>query len=135
MPRHPRPSAERDGIFLAALAEGLSVTAATGRANYVRSVVYVRRAKDQDFAAAWDAALEAGTDALEDEARRRAHDGVEEPVHYKGEVCGTIRRYSDLLLIFLLKARRPDKYRERTSVDHSGTVTLDMLVRASFGVS
>ena len=32
---------------------------------------------------------------------------------YKGAVCGHVRRYSDTLLMFLLKAHRPEKYRER----------------------
>jgi hypothetical protein len=41
---------------------------------------------------------------LEDEALRRAKDK------------------SDTLLIFLLKARRPEKYKDRISTEHSGTV-------------
>ncbi len=44
-------------------------------------------------------------------------EGVEEPVGwYKGVPGGTVRRYSDVLLMFLLKALRPEKYRERVEV-------------------
>lgn len=50
---------------------------------------------------------------LEEEARRRAVEGVEEPVFHKGEVCGVITKYSDTLLIFLMKGAMPEKYRER----------------------
>jgi hypothetical protein len=57
------------------------------------------------------------TEALETEARRRAQFGVEEPVYYQGQRVDTIRRFSDTLLIFLLKARRPEVYRER--FDHT----------------
>ena len=32
------------------------------------------------------------------------------------------RDKSDTLLIFLLKARRPEKYKDRVSTEHSGTV-------------
>jgi hypothetical protein len=32
---------------------------------------------------------------------------------------------SDTLAIFLLKAHRPEKYRERYDVKHSGALTLD----------
>lgn len=46
------------------------------------------------FAAEWDEAVDEGTDVLEDVAFRRAVDG------------------SDRLLIFLLKARRPEKFRD-----------------------
>jgi hypothetical protein len=59
---------------------------------------------------------ELGTAALEDEALRRAYHGVEEPVFYEGVQCGSVTRYSDKLLMFLLKARHPAKYRERQGV-------------------
>jgi hypothetical protein len=51
---------------------------------------------------------------LEDEAKRRAHDGIDEPVFYQGEKCGVVRKYSDNLLIFMLKARRREKFSERS---------------------
>lgn len=54
---------------------------------------------------------------LEDEARRRAVDGVDEPVFQGGELVGHVRRYSDRLLEFLLRGRRPTVYREGASVD------------------
>ncbi len=43
-------------------------------------------------------------------------EGVEEPVRwYKGEAGGMVRKYSDVLLIFLLKGLRPDKYKDRVA--------------------
>ncbi len=42
---------------------------------------------------------------------RRAVDGVDEPVYQGGKKVGSITRYSDTLLIFLLKANR-DKFRQ-----------------------
>jgi hypothetical protein len=82
--------------------------------------VYVTREKDPEFAAAWEEALEEATDLLEEEARRRAHDGYEEPVYYKGTQCGVITRYSDQLMITLLKAHRPAKFRENIRQELSG---------------
>ncbi len=35
---------------------------------------------------------------------------------YKGVAGGTVRRYSDNLLMFLLKGARPEQYRERYEV-------------------
>lgn len=78
------------------------------------------RERDTAFAEQWDAAVEAGTDVLEDEALRRAKDGTNEPVFYQGVRCGLVRKYSDTLLIFLLKARRPAKFSDRQSVALSG---------------
>ena len=35
---------------------------------------------------------------------------------WQGQVVGAVRKYSDTLLIFLLKSRRPEIYRERAEV-------------------
>ena len=106
--------------FLVELAEGHTVKTAATLARLGHTAVYARRTSDPVFAAAWSDALEQGTQVLEEEARRRALVGVSEPVFYKGEVCGEVQKYSDTLLIFMLKARRPEVYRER--VDVSGNV-------------
>ena len=82
-----------------------------------RSSHYRWREKDSEYREAFDQAKEDATDVLEAEAHRRAVEGVEESVGwYKGVPGGTVRRYSDVLLIFLLKALRPEKYRERVDL-------------------
>ena len=52
-------------------------------------------------------ALEEGIDLLEDHARSRAMDA---------------ERPSDALTMFLLKAHRPVKFRERVDLSHSGGI-------------
>jgi hypothetical protein len=96
--------------FLARLADCGSIAAAARDCGLPRQTLYDGRAKDPAFAAAWDRAREIGLDALEDEAIRRAVDGVSQPVFSAGLQCGTVRKYSDLLLMFLLKHRRPHQY-------------------------
>ncbi len=81
--------------FLALLSDYGNVTIAAKGAGVSRFTAYRYRNTDTRFAQQWDAALELGIDGLEDEARRRA-------------VLA-----SDTLLIFMLKALRPEKYRER----------------------
>lgn len=54
---------------------------------------------------------------MEDEAKRRGMEGIDEPVFHRGEQCGVIRRYSDQLLITLLKAHAPEKYRNNVQAD------------------
>ena len=45
---------------------------------------------------------------------RRTFEGVERPVFYKGRQCGAWRYYSDALaMLILLRAHRPEKYRDR----------------------
>lgn len=92
--------------FLDALEKGYSLSRAAKAAGHSASAFKAWKAEDADFAKDWDEAIEAGTDTLEDKARDRA------------------MRESDSLMVVLLKARRPEKYRERSSVEHSGQVDL-----------
>ena len=62
------------------------------------------------------------TEHLEREAWRRAHDGIAEPVFQHGKQVGTIQRYSDNLLMFLLKARAPDRYGTKVDVSMAPTI-------------
>jgi hypothetical protein len=88
------------------------VSLACRAAGVGRATVYRLRDGDEKFAAAWDEAAEDGTVLLKLECRRRAVEGVDRPVFYKGQQVGTVKEYSDRLLIFLLKAARPEKYRD-----------------------
>lgn len=107
--------------FLAELAlhEG-DVSASCAAVGVGRRSMYDWREDDQDFAAAWDDVVEASTEKLEREAYRRAHDGVEEPVFYQGEVCGHVMKKSDTLMMFILKGRKPEKYRDNSKVELGG---------------
>lgn len=59
-------------------------------------------------------------DLIESEAMRRAIDGFDRPVIYKGEVTDTYTDYSDSLMGIILKGNKKEKYKERT--EHSGSV-------------
>lgn len=111
---------ERAKTVLAVLAAGGSLLAASTAAGISRGHLDRIRNKYPKFGKKVLEAIEAGTDALEDEAVRRASAGVDEPVFYQGEQCGTVRKYSDSLLIGLLKARRPHKFRENHSHEMFG---------------
>jgi hypothetical protein len=115
---------EKKAAFLDALAEGASVTKAASAAGLGRTAAYAWREDDEGFKAEWDSAVEAGTDVMEDEALRRAVNGVSKPVFHKGTACGYVQEYSDTLMIFMLKARRPDKYKDRAAVESDNTVRI-----------
>jgi hypothetical protein len=101
---------------LEAIATGATVSQAAKAGNVGRTTVYDKIANDPKFAAAFDNATEQGTDLLEAEATRRAISG------------------SDTMLIFLLKARRPRRFRDNATIEHTGpnggpiqqNVTLDL---------
>jgi hypothetical protein len=105
----------RRNAFLKALAETGCITRAAQRAGVARSSMYNAKHRDPEFASAWAAAEQEGADVLEAEAYRRAVEGVEQPVYYKGEKCGTVTRYSDRLLLALMRAKKPE-YRDRFEV-------------------
>lgn len=111
---------ERLTAFCAALAETCNVGRACAAVGISRQTAYNWREANDEFAREWERAVRVGVTALEDEAHRRAFEGADEPVFHKGEVCGTVRKYSDTLAIFLLKAHAPDKYRENTRLQLTG---------------
>jgi hypothetical protein len=101
-------SKKKRKIFLAGLAQGKTVTAAAIDAQYNRRYMYLVREDDPEFAAEWDDAIQEGLDLLEAEVRRRAT-GFQEELSYAGQKTGsTVTKYSDNLLMFMLKAKRPE---------------------------
>lgn len=115
-----RRTKRKENRFLETLRTGASTYVAAKAANIARSTVYDWRDRDPDFRKAWDDAEASGTDLLEQEAWRRAHDGNTKPVFHKGEVVGHVREYSDPLTMFLLKGRRPEKYNDRKELTGLG---------------
>ena len=123
LPLGPRP--EWYGAFLTELASSCNVSHAIRAAGVSRATAYDARTDDAAFADMWAKARAIGAEVLEDEAIRRAHEGWDEPITYKGEITDTVRKFSDTLLIFLLKGAMPDKYRERAdhNVNLGGQIT------------
>ncbi len=128
------PANTRKRLSLRKQAKFLDILAQTGKvAESARAVGFTTtaflhkvRREDEDFAEAWDQAVQAAGDVLEAEAHRRAIDGVMDPVFYKGEVVGHKLQYSDQLLMFLLRGTRPEKYNQ-----HGGGTQ----VNVKFGVA
>lgn len=114
--------------FLRALALTGKVNHSAQAAGYADST-YLRKLRqtDEEFSTQWDLALDAAADDLEDEVIRRAKEGVLEPHYHKGAVVGFTKKYSDQLAMFMLKALRPDKYRE--------TVTVDATLKGKLGIA
>jgi hypothetical protein len=99
--------------FLAHLAETGILSDAAAAAGVDRSNVFRRRQDDPEFAKQVEEAIDMAADKLEAEARRRALEGVEEPVYQGGQLVGTKTVYSDSLLALLLKGRRKKVFAER----------------------
>lgn len=116
-------------LFLHYLAQTGRVGDSAVKAGYTNpTALHRRRREDEDFAERWQEALEMAADTLEDEAVRRARDGVEEPVYYQGREVGTVTKYSDQLLQFLLRGMKPKKYRENQGGSGEGAGTFGIAV-------
>lgn len=85
-------------LFLRTMASCGNVKLCCHTCGVSRKTAYEHREHFPDFAAQWAEAESDACDLLEAEARKRA-------------VAG-----SDLLLIFMLKAHRPEKYREQKTI-------------------
>jgi len=107
--------------FLERLAECGNTSAAARQVGISRESVRLWIQADQVFAEAYDQAQEQATERLEEEAWRRAMHGVTytRRSYWKGEVVGEDIKteYSDNLMMLLLRARAPHKYREQLGVD------------------
>lgn len=95
-----------------------NITAAAEKVNIERKTHYRWIEKDPKYAKAFEEKTTEAIERLEQEARRRAVDGTLKPVFQNGVQVGTVREFSDTLLIFLLKGANPNKYRDR--MEHSG---------------
>ena len=106
--------------FLDSLAKTGNVTVSVIAAGVSRQYAYLHRHESEKFAAEWEEAITQSIDLLEAEARRRAHEGVTKKIYYQGDEIGEVQEYSDSLMMFLLRAHRPQKYRDNQRIEHTG---------------
>lgn len=89
-------------LFLRGLRKTPIISYAAKLVGIPRCLAYEHRERFPEFASAWDDAITEGIESLEIEAINRA------------------KRISDTLLIFMLKAHKPAKYRETVRSEVSG---------------
>jgi hypothetical protein len=132
-----RRTAARLRVFLEAYERTGRVTEAARIAGIGRRTHYHKIKTDPAYRKAFEAAEECAAQALEDEAIRRAKEGVKRPVMYQGEpvkLNGRILyeiKYSDGLLIALLKRFRPKLYCEHVSADVTERVDIAERLQAA----
>lgn len=122
--------------FFAKFSERGNITEACTASGIARATVYnhialaekVKEPKPEDLAwfARFKDAKEVSMDRLESEAFRRAHDGYIKRSYTVAGDNGTSEKqveewaYSDTLMVLLLKAHRPEKYKDRVAQEVSG---------------
>lgn len=106
-------------VFLDSYSKSGNMTAGCREAGFGRQQINRWLSVDlNNFVERFEIAGEESIDLLEAEARRRAVDGVDEPVVYMGKITEdsegkpvTIKKYSDTLLHILLRGHRK-KFRQ-----------------------
>lgn len=102
--------------FLAAYAQTANITKAAAAAKIDRAMHYRWLDSFPKYQKAFFEAERQAGDFIESEAVRRATEGVLELVFYQGEPCGTVRRYSDGVMMTLLRGFKPQKYSNKTEI-------------------
>ena len=101
-----------ENAFFAALEKTGVVAWAAKAAGVGRRTVYDHLQADPEFGERWQDALDTAADTLEGELIRRAVEGEQVPVYYKGKVVGHTTRKSDALLVFAIKNLQRRRERE-----------------------
>lgn len=111
--------------FLAAYAHTGRITRAALSAQVNWRNHYNWLKSDEQYVLSFAEAQRMAGDFFEDEAIRRALEGIQKPVFYRGEHVENETVYSDTLMIVLLKGAKPDKYRDNVKVETDITVHLE----------
>jgi hypothetical protein len=114
--------------FLALLAIGWTVVAAAQEVSMSQSSVYEMRERDPEFLAAMEEAYEESTKLLEGVAYKKAAGWVERVIQKDGSVR-MMEKHDPILLMFLLKARKPKMYRDQVDININETrhIIVDLL--------
>lgn len=113
-------------LVIARIESGDQIIDIADALGVTRQALYKARRDHKAFREAWDAAKEIGDQiqlsACEKEADFRARIGWLEPKFFEGRICGFVPKFSDSLLQLRLKALAPERYADRSKVDHSGAI-------------
>lgn len=120
--------------FLRCFEASCSVTQAARWAKIARRTHYDWVEQCPEYVKAFEQAEKVAARTLEDEAVRRAHEGIKKAVRYKGRIVGYETEYSDSLMLALLKGNMPEKFRDRwtgelTGKDGKPLLDLDSVAR------
>jgi hypothetical protein len=101
--------------FLRSFEDRCSVRSAAHAAG-ISPRTHYRWLSDAKYATAFEKSKLVAGDVLEAECVRRGVRGWDETVYYQGRPCGTVHRYDNKLLMFLLRCMLPERYGDRAAI-------------------
>jgi hypothetical protein len=132
-PPRNRSTHDQQKAFIAAFALSANLSAAAKAVKIERARHYDWIEFDEPYRRAFEAVQDQAAQTLEDEAVRRAYEGIRRPMYYRGKPVKTGGRrgrqvfeveYSDTLLLALLKRFRPALYRDKVVAEVTGSIDL-----------
>jgi len=120
----PRVDTPWKEVFVGALRRTLSVARAADVALISYQMAARHRLKDPAFAKAWNDAVEAGCDDIEEALKKRAVRGYLKPIYWRGKRIGFERKFDTTAAMFLLRGRRKKVFGDAKSIvtiNHGGT--------------
>ena len=126
-PAFQRLPAGKKRTFLLAYARLASLRQAGDEAECHHTDHYYWMETDPVYAELFPLAKAMSADSVEDEITRRGM-GWEEERYTDDGMKYTIQKYSDLLLIFRMKALKPQEYRDNSHVSVESTSTLTVTI-------
>lgn len=121
--------ARKQAAFLKGIAVDGTMLSGCKAAKVEPRTVYGWRETDETFVLRERQARELMVDKLEAEAIRRGARGVQQPVFQAGKHVGFKTEYSDALLVLVLRANRPERYREKVDLN------VPSVIKAIAGIS
>lgn len=115
--------------FLKAFAEIGYVTQAAAAAGISRHTHIAWLNKSPGYEERFEDARQQHIDAMAAECFRRAVKGTTEHVYYLGCKVDSVQKYSDNLLMFMLKAAEPHKYRDNQKSEDDADLTKQIAAR------
>jgi len=127
------PDNDLANAFLKAFEDTGNVRLAAKRSKFSKTAHYRWLKGSEKYAAAFAQRRIRAGDFIESVAVERATTGWKDPVYYQGAVCGHVTRYSDYLLMQLLRGLKPDVYGvNRTEISGPGKTPVQARIEIEF---
>jgi len=111
---------EEQAVFLDVYRKTRKQDVAAKAAGRTYEGFYGLRQKDKAFQVQFETARAEIFEKLEEDAVRRAYEGVERAKYYQGEVIGTEMEYSDRMLQFMLERGWPERFAPTSRTEVTG---------------
>jgi hypothetical protein len=132
-PVFPKTKKQKQQRFIEVFSETANIKYSCRAAGIDRRTFYRWKENDEAFRKLYENAEPEADDTLEYAAYLRAVEGIEEPMVSMGKVIRDdvgepmmVRKYSDQLLITLLKARMPQKYKDKPQVEVNTSMSANL---------